>query len=279
MKKMQWTTEAESAIQKVPFFVRKKVRARVESEALQNGRGQITLAEVEATRKHYLKGMHAEVKGYQLDSCFGPSGCLNALGSSRELAEKIENILKDADFLMFLMSRGVQEPKFHHEFRVSVTDCPNACSQPQIKDIGIIAARLPQITDSPCNGCEACAESCREGAVEIGNADGTPTVDTRRCVACGQCIGACPGGTLGIAAEGYRVQLGGKLGRHPRLAQEIDGIFDTDTVLEIIQAAIEVYKKRSAKGERFGEILKPEDFATLLRRFGPKALYRTPARR
>jgi len=31
---MEWTTEAEGAIKKVPFFVRKKVRARVEKEAL-----------------------------------------------------------------------------------------------------------------------------------------------------------------------------------------------------------------------------------------------------
>ena len=30
---MQWTPEAEDAIKKVPFFVRKKVRARVEKEA------------------------------------------------------------------------------------------------------------------------------------------------------------------------------------------------------------------------------------------------------
>jgi len=30
---MKWTDEAEAAIKKVPFFLRKKVRARVEKEA------------------------------------------------------------------------------------------------------------------------------------------------------------------------------------------------------------------------------------------------------
>ncbi len=30
---MKWTPEAEKAVKKVPFFVRKRVRARVEKEA------------------------------------------------------------------------------------------------------------------------------------------------------------------------------------------------------------------------------------------------------
>jgi anaerobic sulfite reductase subunit C len=30
---MQWTDEADAAVKKVPFFVRKKVRTRVEKEA------------------------------------------------------------------------------------------------------------------------------------------------------------------------------------------------------------------------------------------------------
>ena len=30
---MEWTSEAEAALKRVPFFVRKRVRARVEQEA------------------------------------------------------------------------------------------------------------------------------------------------------------------------------------------------------------------------------------------------------
>ena len=36
---MKWTPEAAAAIKKVPFFVRKKVRARVETEAASAGGG------------------------------------------------------------------------------------------------------------------------------------------------------------------------------------------------------------------------------------------------
>jgi anaerobic sulfite reductase subunit C len=137
---MQWTPEADAAIKQVPFFVRKKVRARIEAEARKAGSRTITLTAVKTTQKRYLAGMASEVKGYQLDTCFGPSGCPNAIGSSQDLVDQLGALLKDADLKGFLASKGIQELKFHHEFRVTVAECPNACSQPQIKDVGIIAA-------------------------------------------------------------------------------------------------------------------------------------------
>ncbi len=51
---------------------------------------------------------------------------------------RIEQVLKEADLLAFLKSRVTGPLKFHHEFRVSLADCPNACSQPQIKHVGIM---------------------------------------------------------------------------------------------------------------------------------------------
>ena len=41
---MKWTPEAEDAIKSVPFFVRKKVRTRVEDEARQAGLATVDLA-------------------------------------------------------------------------------------------------------------------------------------------------------------------------------------------------------------------------------------------
>ncbi|RPJ70562.1 MAG: sulfite reductase, partial [Desulfobacteraceae bacterium] len=35
---MKWTAAAEAAVKRVPFFVRKRVRARVETEAQAAGR-------------------------------------------------------------------------------------------------------------------------------------------------------------------------------------------------------------------------------------------------
>ena len=47
---MKWTSEAEVAVKKVPFFIRKKVRSRVENDAAAAGKEKISLADVKATR-------------------------------------------------------------------------------------------------------------------------------------------------------------------------------------------------------------------------------------
>jgi anaerobic sulfite reductase subunit C len=71
---MKWMPEAEEAIKKVPFFVRKKVKARVEKEAKEAGKPVVSLADVKATQARYLTSMSSEIKGYQIETCFGPSG-------------------------------------------------------------------------------------------------------------------------------------------------------------------------------------------------------------
>jgi dissimilatory sulfite reductase (desulfoviridin) alpha/beta subunit len=264
---MQWTPEAEEAVQKVPFFVRKKVRARVENEARQAGKAQITLADVQTTQQRYLAGMSAEVKGYRIENCFGASGCPNQILPGDTLLVKIEQVLRDADLLGFLRSRGIREFKFHHELRVSLAGCPNACSQPQIKDIGIIAAARPRASSTPCSGCNACVDVCRESAIALDTVPSPPCIDTARCVACGQCMAVCPTGTLAIGEKGYRVQLGGKLGRHPQLARELPKIYDEAAVVAIVQACLDIYKRKNRRGERFGELLQEEDLHQLADRF------------
>ncbi len=155
---MEWTKDADESIQKVPFFVRKRVRARVEKEAKNAGKKVVSLADVKATQARYLSGMASEIKGYQIDTCFGPSGCPNRAAVSDQLLQKIESLVKGKDLLGFLKKRVEGDLKFHHEFRITLADCPNACSQPQIKDIGIIGACAPQLTEEPCTMCEACVE-------------------------------------------------------------------------------------------------------------------------
>jgi hypothetical protein len=74
---MNWTPDAENAIKKVPFFVRKRVRARVEKEATEAGKSVVSLADVKATQARYLSTMKSEIKGYQVETCFGPSSDRN----------------------------------------------------------------------------------------------------------------------------------------------------------------------------------------------------------
>jgi dissimilatory sulfite reductase (desulfoviridin) alpha/beta subunit len=264
---MKWSPEADDALKKVPFFVRKKVRARVEKEAREAGRQVVTLADVKATQARYLKNMSSEIKGYQLDTCFGPNGCPNRAAISDGLLQKIEALLKAQDLLGFLKTHVEGELKFHHEFRISLADCPNACSQPQIKDIGIIGACTPGLTDEPCTLCEACVQACKENAITLETAQESPQIDMDACLYCGKCIQACPTGTIDEGTKGYRVQLGGKLGRHPRLARELPGIFSEEQVLGIVTECLQFYKRNSKHGERFGEIFKSDDFRALAEKY------------
>ncbi|MGD8446927.1 MAG: PCP reductase family protein, partial [Desulfobacterales bacterium] len=71
---MEWSREAENAVKKIPFFVRKRVRARVENEAREAGKSSVSLADVKTTQARYLQRMSSEIKGYQVDGCFGPGG-------------------------------------------------------------------------------------------------------------------------------------------------------------------------------------------------------------
>ena len=263
---MKWSPEADDSIKKVPFFVRKKVRARVEKEAREAGKEVVTLADVKATQASYLKNMSSEIKGYQLDTCFGPNGCPNRAVISDGLLQKIETLLKKEDLLGFLHASVRGDLKFHHEFRISLADCPNACSQPQIKDIGIIGACSPELTAEPCSHCEACVDACKEDAITLDSEAECPQIDYTRCLNCGKCMQVCPTGTIVEGTKGFRVQLGGKLGRHPRLAKELPGIYSEWQVLEIIKDCLKFYKRTSKHGERFSQILKSSNFDEIAKR-------------
>ena len=65
----------------------------------------------------------------------------------------------------------------------------------------------------------------------------------------------CPTGTLDTAETGYRVLLGGRLGRHPRLGMEVPGILSHDEVVALVRRCLEFYKRHSRGGKRFSHVL------------------------
>ena len=140
----------------------------------------------------------------------------------------------------------------HHEFRVSLSACPNACSRPQIVDIGLIGAVLPVLTSEPCSQCGECATVCKEGAMSTeGN---RVRLNLNACLKCGDCVKVCPSGTLTAGANGFRVLLGGKLGRHPQLGRELPGIYSLAEIVPLVDRCLDHFMDHYQPGQRFGDI-------------------------
>ena len=166
---MKWSRQADAAISKVPFFVRKKVKKRVEAFVAQKNKTVVDLLDVEALKKKFMSrgGMEKEIKGYEVTTCFGGSGCVHAANSGTGLANEIEMLFERADIHGFLKKTVQGDLKFHHEFRVAIADCPNACSRPQIVDIGIIGSVEPGVSGETCTLCGACVACCNENAIRL----------------------------------------------------------------------------------------------------------------
>jgi anaerobic sulfite reductase subunit C len=197
----------------------------------------------------------SEIKGFRVETCFGGLKCPNRAIETEPLVERIIRLLETENLPAFLQAQ-IQAPiKHHHEFRVAVSDCPNACSQPQIKDIGIIGAILPKVADVSCTACGACSLDCIEHAITVDTKTKKPVIDFKLCVKCGQCVKSCPTHTLAVGEKGFRIQVGGKLGRRPQLASEIPGIYHEDEIISLVGECISFYKKHGKNGQRFGSII------------------------
>jgi len=258
---MKWSAEAEAAIKKVPFFIRKKVRKKVEAYAESNGKKKVNIEDVTALKKQFLSkgGMEKEIRGYDISTCFGGEGCPNSAHSCADLLGDIQTLMEKADILSFLKASVPGGLKFHHEFRISLSDCPNACSRPQIVDIGIIGAARPVKGEENCTLCNACVDACPDEAICLDKIKELPIIDQNLCLLCGKCITACPTGTIEEKEKGFRVLLGGRLGRHPRLAMEVPGIHSRPRVLAIVKNCLTFYKTHSKNGQRFSKILTSMD--------------------
>jgi dissimilatory sulfite reductase (desulfoviridin) alpha/beta subunit len=221
-----------------------------------------------------------EIKGWRVETCKGPKeGCANRAAPDDALAADLDAVFRGRDFGVGLHALLGRPPKRRHEFTVAIADCPNACSRPQIADLGLIGAAEPLQTSEVCHQCMGCVHACREGAVTHPGL--LPIIDPSRCVRCGACTRVCLSGTLQAGRRGWRILLGGRLGRHPRLASEIDGLYSREGVLAAADSCIRFYLRQARSGERFGELLERaggEEVAASIRALAPQAAPLPPRR-
>lgn len=267
---MQWEEDAQGAVADLPFAKRRKVIARAEAAVLKAGRNVVTAGDIDPLLPRPPVVDNYESDGYRVEVCSGGYSCANRAHRKGEdgetgeddpaggLVQRIRALLEEAELGGFLRSHGSGPIRVHQLFRVSVSLCPNACSQPQIRDVGIIAAAAPVFTENGCVQCGACENACRENAVWVDADKASSVIDHERCIACGACIPVCPTGRIGKGTAGFRVMIGGKLGRHPRLATELPGIYDVEAVLRLLCLCLDEYKQKSTKRKRFADIVAEE---------------------
>jgi len=204
------------------------------------------------TEKTLLDKAAQVSQGFRVKACRGARGCPNAITSSATLLRRIEDFLHQENLTEFLQERVGGPLRHHHRFRVAISECPNACSQVHIQDLGLIGQMEPELTGE-CTKCGSCEEACEEGAIRVE--DRFPVIDPERCLNCGACVRACASGALTPGRIGYRILVGGKLGRHPRLAKELVSFATEEEVLQILKKVIYLYKAHNRRGERLGQLI------------------------
>ncbi len=108
--------------------------------------------------------------------------------------------------------------------------------------------------------------ACPEEAIALPDQEDKPILDFGCCLFCGQCLKVCPTGTLKEGTTGFRVQVGGKLGRHPQLARDLGKIFSQEELLKKLNEYLDLYQTQNQKGERLGEILNRLDRSSVIQK-------------
>jgi anaerobic sulfite reductase subunit C len=201
-----------------------------------------------------------ESETYHLQPCRGLRGvCPFALAKDPLLVEQIDLAVRTSAW----WPRVRPGMPHHLRLRVALAACPNACTMPQIRDIGIIATVTPRAVGSQCNGCGVCERTCREGAIVVQ--DGRAVLNESLCVGCGQCIQRCPrhvidGSPIAIDRDWepdpgplrLRILVGGRMGRHPRWAQDLCEV-DVASAAAVVKAFLDVLARQASPTEPVAE--------------------------
>ncbi len=96
---------------KSPFFVKKRVKKRVEDEAEALGADVVTADHVNICKNRFMNRMEDEIKGFRIETCFSSSGCPNSIMDISGFSEGIEKLCFKEDIKRFLR-KNVKGP-FH----------------------------------------------------------------------------------------------------------------------------------------------------------------------
>jgi len=298
---MEWEAAAVDEFIKLPLIDSVKANARIHAEkmARRNGSVRVAPADLEQTkivyfakvseairRREYEKRvaagetdlwqrieragraiLAAEGSLCEVDTCrAGYSFCPTQVFNLKGLKNEIEALLKRLNFTERLADKLPPDTMIlaHHHFKLGLSGCVNGCAVPETKSFGVSGSARPCVTDKQCEQSFACVDTCKRGAIVIR--DGGPVINRNLCDACGQCIKACPSGALATEEKGYKVFVGGRLGRFHQHGHELFKMADQALVLKALEATVETYLAGAAAEEHPSAFLNRVGLAPIYQR-------------
>ncbi len=186
---------------------------------------------------------------WQLTVCRGAESCAAGLVALAETAAALEDAVRRSAWADHLRRTYPEGHRPHHRLRIAVAACPNACPQPQICDIGLIAGSRPRVRAVACTACGSCLDACREGALALSPG---LALDPARCVGCAACARVCAADALVAPQPTFRLLLGGQLGRHPAWAEELPLRLAPHQLGPALERVIALLVRHARPGERVG---------------------------
>jgi dissimilatory sulfite reductase (desulfoviridin) alpha/beta subunit len=162
--------------------------------------------------EHYT----VEKSPVHVSGCHHLFDCPRDLVGTESLSQRMAHIIDDSGVEGVLLDsvKGQVDPR--SRLKVAVAGCTSCCNAPQVQDFGVMAKERPKTTSTPCEaGCKKCVEVCEDNAIALVNSK--PIIDMKKCIDCGQCVRACPTGTIVAEKSGFEIFEGGHLGRDPKV--------------------------------------------------------------